>query len=183
MMGPAAMMVLAGLTSVVDWIGSSVEYFPVFCPNGKRPSRFEPQEYLEIARTRARAALTRLAWIGWEPPSAALPFQELFPGSTERPVQRVVRELVDDFNGPGLVGVEAKTGSGKTEAALGAAESLFARGGHEGLYFALPTRATSDQMFKRVRRFLSRRYPRERVSLHLLHGSAAMSVDYSAPSA
>jgi CRISPR-associated endonuclease/helicase Cas3 len=180
-LSPDGLMVLAGLTSVADWIASAPTHFPLACPDGTPPRTFDSLEYMEQARARARTVLAQLGWTGWHRPPVAKPFRQLFPyAPVERPVQREARRLTDVLDGSVLMIVEAETGSGKTEAALSAAEPLFARAGHEGLFFALPTRATSDQMFARVRDFLACRYPRERVNLHLLHGSAAMSVDYQA---
>ena len=62
-------------------------------------------------------------------------------------------------------------GMGKTEAALYAAYRLIESGFHSGLYFALPTRLTSDRIHDRVKQFL------EAVSLDsnavkLAHGQA-----------
>ena len=50
--------------------------------------------------------------------------------------------------------------------------------GQQGCYFALPTQATSNQMFGRVRDFLESRYEGDQVQLQLLHGHAALSSEF-----
>lgn len=70
-------------------------------------------------------------------------------------------------------------GEGKTEAAMYIADRRLAAAGG-GYYFALPTQATSDQMFGRVERFLRNRYPGDTLNLCLLHGHAALSAEFEA---
>jgi CRISPR-associated endonuclease/helicase Cas3 len=82
------------------------------------------------------------------------------------------------MSGPALVLIEAPMGEGKTEAALFLADHWTHATGQQGLYLALPTQATSNQMFDRVTRFLAGRYPQDRVNLHLLHGHALLSDSY-----
>ena len=50
--------------------------------------------------------------------------------------------------------------------------------GQRGLYFALPTQATSNQMFSRVLSFIRNRYPSQMVNLQLLHGHASLSAEF-----
>jgi CRISPR-associated endonuclease/helicase Cas3 len=52
--------------------------------------------------------------------------------------------------------------------------------GQRGCYFALPTMATSNQMFGRVRDLLRHRYPQQVVNLQLLHGHALLSAELEA---
>lgn len=59
-------------------------------------------------------------------------------------------------------------GEGKTEAALVAAEVLARRFGADGIYVGMPTQATSDPMFGRVRKWLATFAPD--VQTALLHG-------------
>jgi CRISPR-associated endonuclease/helicase Cas3 len=78
---------------------------------------------------------------------------------------------------PGLAILEAPMGEGKTEAAFYFADYWNATG-FRGSYIAMPTQATSNQLFERFRRFLQARYDdAERINLQLLHGHAALSTD------
>ena len=46
-----------------------------------------------------------------------------------------------------------------------------------GLYVAMPTQATSNQMYTRVGEFLHRQYPDMKLNYHLVHGQAAWADD------
>lgn len=71
-----------------------------------------------------------------------------------RPVQKEMSEIISQANDPGLVIIEAPTGIGKTELALTAAEQLAFKQGKSGLYMGLPTQATTNAMFSRVKEWL-----------------------------
>ena len=60
-----------------------------------------------------------------------------------------------------LLILEGETGAGKTEAAILRFVDLWCAGRVDGLYFALPTRATAKQIHARVRRALNRLFPDE----------------------
>jgi CRISPR-associated endonuclease/helicase Cas3 len=170
---PASLMTLAGLVSVSDWIASNEEFFPY--ESGRLPLR----TYAAASRTRAESALNRLAWCQWQPPAAPASLSDLFASiqnNEPRPVQTMVAEL--DLNSAGLVIIEVPTGEGKTEAAMYLADRWATRLKQRGCYFALPTQATSNQMFSRVRQYLESRYHDERVNALLLHGHAALSAEF-----
>lgn len=156
---------LSGLTSVADWIGSMEEYFPYI----GIPEALDT--YSEQAAQQAQRALKEIGWSGWRPPSCRMSFSELF-GFTPRPMQKAAIELAGVLEQPSLVIVEAPTGSGKTEAALYLADHWAHVLQQRGLYVAMPTMATSNQMFARVHRFLAHRYPEAEVTLQLVHGQA-----------
>jgi CRISPR-associated endonuclease/helicase Cas3 len=108
--------------------------------------------------------------------------QALFPKIIDkpRPVQEKTVELSQKLgNNPGLVIVEAPMGEGKTEAAIYLADYWTVTLGQKGTYFALPTQATSNQMFTRVREFLQTRYPDLAINLQLIHGNALLSRDFA----
>src|SRR5690606_33794531 len=76
-------------------------------------------------------------------------------------------------DGPVLAVIEDETGAGKTEAALILAHRMMQAGKGRGIYFALPTMATSDAMFARAGDVVGRMLTAP--TLTLAHGRAALS--------
>lgn len=166
-------MVLAGMVTVADWIASNEDFFG---PDGNTT---DLAEYGERSRHKAEKALDRLAWHRWNPPSEPAKVAVLFPAiHVLRPLQETAEKLTAALDSPGLVIIEAPTGEGKTEAAMLLADHWAATLAQRGCYFALPTQATSNQMFGRVRAFLSTRYPHSQVNMLLLHGHASLSAEF-----
>lgn len=175
----ASAMFIAGLVSVADWIGSNSDYFPYLVDDFESMPTINIAEYLRKAESGAEQALYRLGWMGWRQSEERLPFSKLFKSiTTPRPLQRAAVEISDKLTSPGIVIIEAPMGEGKTEAALYLADCWNVTPGPRGCYIALPTQATSNQMFTRVREFLSTRFPNENVNLQLLHGHAALSSEF-----
>lgn len=171
----AAAMALAGFVSVVDWIGSSETYFPHAAPDAQIIPSLTAAAYVTASRQRAEQALDSLGWAGWQPSTSALSFSALFDGKRPRPTQEAVIALASDLTAPAIVIIEAPMGEGKTEAAMYLADRWTTRYGQRGLYFALPSQASSNQMFERVTAFLQQRYPRDVVNAQLVHGHASLS--------
>ncbi|MFE3830686.1 DEAD/DEAH box helicase [Streptomyces sp. NPDC059092] len=88
---------------------------------------------------------------------------------------------VDAEHGPGVLLVTAPPGEGKTEAALYAAMVMTATYGSSGLFLALPTQATANQMYERVVRFATHNLA-DPAQLTLLHGAAELYQGYAEPS-
>lgn len=170
---PAAML-LAGLTVIADWIASNQDFFP-FHAEVK-----DPAQYFILAQAQAGQALSRLGWCCWQPPEAIRGFMELFPdvGSMMRPVQLKVDDMARQEQMPRLVVIEVPMGEGKTEAAMLLQDGWCGRLQQRGAYFALPTMATSNQMFTRIENFIQAAYPANRTNLHLLHSHALLSDEY-----
>ncbi len=164
----AVLTLLSGLTTVADWIGSMERFFPYVDPP------VDLDRYTEQAEEQAREALKALGWLGWQPPAEPASFDRLFQ-LKPRPMQQAVVELAKRLNRPALVIIEAPTGSGKTEAALYLADHWARVLQQRGLYVAMPTMATSNQIFRRVKEVLVRRYPDRLVNLHLVHSQARWS--------
>lgn len=166
----ALLTLLSGLTSTADWIGSMERYFPYVA------GPVDENRYALRAEEQAHRALSALGWLDWQPPSDLLSFEKLF-GVGPRPMQETVVDLAKRLDQPALVIVEAPTGIGKTEAALYLADHWARILRQRGLYVAMPTMATSNQMFGRVKAFLAHRYPADLVNLHLIHSQAIWRED------
>lgn len=126
---------LAGLTSVADWIGSGRHFEDPAEP--WQPRIAQALDEAGFVPVRYRQDLT---------------FHEVF-GFAPRNAQT---QLIDAVAVPGVYVLEAPMGLGKTEAALFAAYRLLQRGQACGIYFALPTQLTSNKILVRFNRFLNR---------------------------
>lgn len=166
---------LAGFCSVCDWLGSQVRsesaaYF-TYC-EAPRPH----PEYFEAAKQIAMRMLDEVPIAGATPSGAT--FSDLFAGFQPRDIQ-LVSEALTLAEGPTLVVIEARMGSGKTEAALSLASRLMARGDASGVYVALPTMATSNGMFARIQPLATKLF-RGEVNLRLAHGRARANDSFDA---
>lgn len=130
---------LAGITCVADWIASDEDFFP--------PS--EAPLTSKDGHLRAASAVARCGFNHTDF-RHGLSFRDIF-GFEPYPAQQA---FIDTVTEPGVYVLEAPMGMGKTESALYAAYRLIEKGVHSGLYFALPTRLTSDRIHKRVEQFL-----------------------------
>ncbi len=167
----AAAMLLAGLTTVSDWIASNAECFPY-------ADDMPFEDYAEGLSRMAKAALNKMGWTQLST-GQPLTFNELFPSITElRPLQQKAIAIAPQLEPPCLVLVEASMGEGKTEVALYLADTLQHQASAGGFYIGLPTQATSNAMWKRVEAFLKQRYPQDIVNLTLSHSAAALKPDY-----
>ncbi len=168
---------LAGFVSVADWIGSMENYFPYAVVPGTDPGTLTLDSYAAESARHAERAVRELRWLADAAVSSATSFESLFPDIAPNPLQRATIEAASGLSEPALFIVEAPMGEGKTEAAMYLAQHFAARVGQHGCYFALPTQATSNQMFSRVRAFLEKARVGE-VNLQLLHGHAALSAEF-----
>jgi len=163
---------LSGFITAADWIASNEELFPF-------KSELMPlEEYFQEALQRAGQALHRLGWVGWKARGEAVTFAKMFPKTPiPRPIQARIFSIFEEAgpDEPFLLIVEAPTGIGKTEIALYLADRWLQACGGSGLYMAMPTQATSNQIFDRTVEVLRYRYPEELVPIVLAHGQAAWS--------
>jgi len=177
---PAAMMAFAGLISVADWIGSTERFFP-FTSIPVVGWDATIASYLRDSEAKAMRAFARLQWFALPILEDMPDFATRFEIETPNAMQLLADEAIGPrLDSPSLIIIEAPMGQGKTEAALTLLEHATIRQGLGGAYIALPTQATSNQMFKRVREHLERRLREhgERVNLMLLHGHAALSENF-----
>lgn len=171
-----ALVALAGFTTVADWVGSNQDFFGGGTDAAHGVPQLALDAYVVRSRNAARDALTRLGWMVHPQVDAAPDFEALF-GFAPNALQQAAQQAAQDLDGPGLVVLEAAMGQGKTEAALAIVDRLQASG-FRGAYLALPTQATSNQLFTRMSNYLRGRYPGEAAQLLLLHGHADLNAEF-----
>lgn len=167
----AATAALAGFVILCDWLGSDTSFFP---PKPDLPLN----SYVRHSREQARRAVEAAGFMTTRRRPSWNGFQAVFPGITDpRCLQSAIDQLPSSaITWPALYIIEAPTGEGKTEAALALARRLASIGWSDEFYFALPTTATSNQMFQRVLRFLSSDSDHAG-PVKLIHGQAFLSED------
>jgi len=166
----ALVPLVGGLVAVADWIGSSKKHFPPVGP-------MDINTYAAISLAKAKQALQDFGWT--PPPQFAAPasFSTLFP-KIKKPnaMQRMVVEIADAATTPYLMVIEAAMGGGKTEAAIYATDRALTIAMALGCYFAMPTQATGNAMFKRVLKdYLKERGHSRRLEMQLIHGGSFLS--------
>lgn len=131
---PEHARVLAGLTSVADWIGSSSPF--------DNPG-IDWQPLIKQALDNAGFIKPIL--------KTNLSFFDIFKFHPHDSQKKLFENAIQ----AGVYILEAPMGLGKTEAALYAAYRAMSNGQATGLYFALPTQLTSDKIHERVNKFLT----------------------------
>lgn len=165
-----AQVLLSGLVIMADWIASNETYFPLF-PIDQFADSHEDLRFQTGMEKWVRTLPLQVS----QTQNAADLYARRF-GFTPSPIQQQIFDTVSTIQEPGIVIIEAPTGSGKTESALAAAEQMAALVGTGGLFFGLPTQATSNGIFPRILAWLkqvSSEYGN--ASLRLVHGKAALN--------
>lgn len=174
--GLISQVLLSGLVIMVDWISSNEHYFPYFDITDKSV----------VVNQDSRL---QLGWKNLRLPdpwrlSEEWKFEDLyhkrfsiissgFPNTT----QNIIRQTVAEIDDPGILVLEAPMGSGKTEAALVAGEILANKLKRNGIFFALPTQATSDGIFTRINDWVNRLGGLH--TIELAHGKAQFNSDFT----
>lgn len=170
----ATQVLLSGLIIMADWIASNENYFPLL-----------PLEYIEAEDQSVRV---ESAWSLWEKtqlwetkedPDIHSLYERRFDFAP-RNVQSVFSHIIAATNKPGVFILEAPMGLGKTEAALIGVEQLAAKTQRAGTFFGLPTQATSNGMFPRVKEWLTSIANEnfEPLPLRLSHGKASLNESF-----
>lgn len=152
-----------GAVILADWLSSSMDL----------PADTLLPDQKSIRKVIENAGLLPVSW------KTKLPFHEIF-GFSPNPLQKACAGIAH----PGsIIVIEAGMGSGKTEAALYLAHQLLAAKKANGLYFAMPTRLTSEKIYDRLNTFLSHTIPAaENRNALLIHGEAWLNWTLKQPS-
>lgn len=176
----AGQVILSALLIMADWITSNEFYFPLISLSENELSKNRIQEGLlkwKNDRTNMWNPIDIDTNTIYESRFKLNNGERFIP----RDAQRRITEAIDKAEDSGIIIFEAPMGMGKTEAALVAVEQLARKTGRTGMFFGLPTQATSNGIFSRVNSWLENlrddmSYKR---ALRLLHGKAALNEEFA----
>lgn len=165
-----AQVIIEGLLIMADWIASNDNYFPLF------------DEDQDTCDYEARMHEGWLKWFGndsWNPEynhDSNKYYQENF-GFSPREFQDRIFKVIDKSQNLGIMIVEAGMGMGKTEVALSSVEQLSQKSKCNGMFYCLPTQATTNAMFNRVYNWLTKVSARngDEMDIQLVHGKASLN--------
>lgn len=169
-----AQVLLSALVIMADWIASNEDYFPLLAFDEIEPIDKKSRLYnglLKWYRSNSDESMDVTSAL-----SAEDYYQNRF-GFSPRPFQEIVFDTIVNSKEPGIYILEAPMGGGKTEAALAAVETLMAKKGLDGIFFGLPTQATSNGIFPRVEDWFENlviEYEKCS-SMKLMHGKASLN--------
>lgn len=164
---------LAGFSVLADWLGSDQSVF-------RYQSTPQPlQDYWqEKALPGADEILARLGFDSPLSPTAFPGCSSLF-GFSPTPLQYWAESLAWR-EGAQLFVLEDVTGAGKTEAAMMLAHRMLQHGQAQGVYFGLPTMATSNAMYRRISGVYQQWFqPGRKPNLVLAHGASRLNADFN----
>lgn len=168
---------LTGFYVLCDWLGSGETF--EYCTD----TSLELRDYFDkVAIPTAHKAVKEAGVLPCRVNCELDPLKQLLdlPEDSElTPLQELVRTI--ELSGqPQLFIIEDETGAGKTEASLILLNRLMAKGLAQGFYLALPTMATADGIYPRVKKTYGKLYEKgQKPSLVLSHSSAKLSKKFT----
>ncbi len=171
---------LCGLLIMADWISSNNYLFPYIHINDAVD--------IQSCRLRAAEGFEKLGLTHpWKPlddlnytNTIGDYYKHRFAFNTPNALQNAMIDLARKQKVPGIFVVEAPMGYGKTETALAAAEILAERSGRTGVFFALPTQATSNEIFPRLENWVRNFNDSRCHSIELFHCRAEFNDNWKA---
>jgi len=184
-------LLLSGLLIMADWIASNEEYFPLFSLQNEVGYELDDATVNQEDRKKEDTQISERvesAWLKWTQ-NQTWEAKQLFDANQSyqnsfhfmpRDFQEKVFTEIAGAEDIGLVILEAPMGCGKTEAALMTAEQLAGKQQCAGVFFGLPTQASSNGIFPRVESWVDSlgEGNQEKLSLRLSHGKAALNEEF-----
>lgn len=167
-----SLVLLSSIVVVADWLASSDAHFPLA---DLAAADVDPGGRVDDAW---RALDLPQPWLAQAPADDAELFNRRFGFPTPNEMQADVMRLARECESPSLMIIESAMGSGKTEAALAAAEILATRFGLSGVFIGLPTQATTDGMFSRVLKWTELLDLHAPLNVFLGHGKSRLNEEF-----
>lgn len=158
-------ILLLGLVMMADWLASNETYFPLI-PIDDSYQDIDEKKRIKIGLSRWSKETK------WQPQTdfdIDTYFKDHF-NFKPHALQKEMLETIKAIKKPGLILIEAPMGTGKTETALTASEILSAKCHTNGIFYGLPTQATSNAMLPRLASWLTAEQGKH--GLKLMHSKA-----------
>ncbi len=159
---------VSGLVTQADWIGSNPEWFPPAMPD------IPLADYWTRSQDLAKSAVAQAGLFGARPN----PTGQIIAPECMRPMQLAVHDVILSDT-PTLFVIEDMTGAGKTEAALMLSKRLIDAGRGAGVFFALPSMATSNAIYERIQPIVAQIFDGNPQTA-LTHSKAALNTIFTA---
>ena len=158
----ACVVILSSFVILADWIASSTPFDNIEAESDTA--------YYEKAKEVAKETIDKYGLHSEGGFPVVENYSTLWPFLTDDKLRNVQRAVMNEaWQDAELTIIEAPMGEGKTEAGAFYAARLCYQQNKPGIYFALPTAATSNQMYGRMHQMLS--YA-QRTQPQLMHGMA-----------
>lgn len=161
-------ILLSALLIMADWLASNQNHFALLEEDVILSEDEYPQNRCDKVFEKLKLPESMEFFQGW---ISDEDFKNRF-GFVMKSMQKDVIVTAENCKKPGLFIVEAPMGTGKTEAALAAAEIFFVKCNKTGVYFGLPTQATANGIFERVVQWAKFHSYDSVHSINLVHGNA-----------
>ena len=170
-------IILTGLVIIADWIASNDEYFPLINIS---------EDLVDNTNRKENGWSKWFKTYVWESDSKIDDVKGIYRtdfGFNPNVIQEKLFDIISNIEKPGIVVIEAPMGIGKTEMALVSVEQLANKCNKSGMFFGLPTQATSNGIFTRVKDWLNKvcegKDDVEKHSIKLMHGKAELNEEYT----
>ncbi len=160
-------MLISGLLIMADWLASNTYFFPLIDVDS-----YGEDEYLSrrVDNAWENIGFTEV----WKPTKDYYndyQFEKNF-GFFPNSIQKKILEIASQLDKPGIFILEAPMGCGKTEAALSLAEVVAKKTNKNGIFFGLPTQATTNGIFPRIKTWAEKQSDEFYHSIQLKHGNS-----------
>lgn len=169
-----AQILFSGLVIIADWIASNTKYFPLIALDEYGTDTLYPKRVNDGWNI---LNFPKCQNYGMNRIDKEI-FKERF-GFLPNEIQKCMLDVVNNIENPGIFILEAQMGVGKTEAALSAAEVIASRKKEGGIFFGLPTHATSNGLFKRLCNWGEKVSDQVQNSIRLAHAAAEFNEEYN----
>lgn len=167
-------VLLSGILIIADWVASNTTYFPLIDIDDCGEETLYPRR---IHDAWAKIDLPDI----WSANTNQMDdncFKDRF-GFMPNEMQQSVIKVINGCISPGVFIIEAQMGSGKTEAALASAEILASKKQSGGIFFGLPTQATSNGLFPRLVDWAKNVSQDTENAIQLAHGAANYNEEFN----